>query len=138
MNIFRRRGGTKPKEREAMSEVDEKIERMIRLKEYEKGISAQLKAVRDELKEIESELVLIVETAGGGEASSDDHVITVSYGQKFDTARAMAQYPIEKFPAAYTISRASLSSAVGSYTAGEYMSQNPKAGKINVRPIVPF
>ena len=121
-----------------MSEVDEKIERMIRLREYERGISAQLKAIRDELKEVENELELIVETAGGGKATSDDHVITVSYGQKFDTALAMTQYPIEKFPSAYTINRTSLSSVVGNAKAGEYMAPNPEARKINVRPIVPF
>ena len=138
MNIFRRPAGSQTEIEKVMSEVDEKIERMIRLKEYERGVSAQLKAIRDELKEVENELELIVETAGGGEATSDDHVITVSYGQKFDTALAMAQYPIGKFPSAYTINRASLSSVVGNAKAGEYMAPNPESRKINVRPIVPF
>ena len=138
MNMFRRRGGNQTERERAMSEVDEKIERMIRLREYERGISAQLKAVKDEIKQIENELELIVETAGGGEANSDDHVIAVSYGKKFDTTLAMTQYPIEKFPSAYTINKASLSSVVGSPKADEYMAPNPEARKIHVRPIVPF
>src|SRR5699024_6583709 len=130
--------GSQTEREKVMSEVDEKIERMIRLREYERGISAQLKAAKDEIKQIENELELIVETAGGGEANSDDHVIAVSYGKKFDTTLAMTQYPIEKFPSAYTINKASLSSVVGSTEGDEYVAANPEARRVHVRPIVPF
>lgn len=114
-------------------ELEYRVDQLIRLREFERGLSGQLKQIRQDMKIIEDELALVVET-NGDSAEIGGVILDVFHGQSFDKDGAHEMFPMDEYPQAYSISKATLASVMGTKVADTFMRKNPDAQKLNIRP----